>query len=62
MKIPMAVVGPLNLKGKYAKGGDYTTMYTRGTLAMSMNRGITAGYLVVSKSFRQELSKSIFYF
>tara|TARA_B000000557_G_C20784301_1_gene447960 strand:- start:194 stop:1330 length:1137 start_codon:yes stop_codon:yes gene_type:complete len=62
MKIPMAVVGPLNLKGKYAKGEFCIPLCTlEGTLAMSMNRGITAGNYsggFISNHFRQELSRS----
>ena len=39
MKIPMAVVGPMTIDGKYAKGDFCVPVCTlEGTLAMSMNR------------------------
>ena len=43
MKVPMAVVGPMTIDGKYAKGEFCVPVCTlEGTLAMSMNRGIYA--------------------
>ena len=46
MKVPMAVVGPMIIDGKYAKGEFCVPLCTlEGTLAMSMNRGIYASAL-----------------
>ena len=41
LNLPMAVVGPLLLDGKYAQGEFCVPICTvEGTLAMSMNRGM----------------------
>ncbi len=62
MKLPMAVVGPLRLKGSYADGEFCIPLCTlEGTLSMSMNRGISASNYsggFISRHFRQELSRS----
>ena len=62
MKIPMAVVGPLNINGTYANGDFIITLCTlEGTLAASMNRGIYASTLsggTTVRHFRQELSRA----
>ena len=62
MKIPMAVVGPMIIDGKYAKGEFCVPVCTlEGTLAMSMNRGIYASALsggIKVNHFRQELSRA----
>ncbi len=62
MKIPMAIVGPLRLKGSYADGEFCIPICTlEGTLSMSMSRGISASNYsggFTSKHFRQELSRS----
>ena len=62
MQIPMAIVGPALIDGKYAKGKFPIPICTiEGTLAASMNRGLYASALcggVKVKHFRQELSRS----
>jgi hydroxymethylglutaryl-CoA reductase (NADPH) len=62
MKVPMAVVGPMTIDGKYAKGDFCVPVCTlEGTLAMSMNRGIYASALsggIKVNHFRQELSRA----
>jgi hydroxymethylglutaryl-CoA reductase (NADPH) len=62
MKIPMAVVGPLNINGTYANGDFMIPLCTlEGTLAASMNRGIYASTLsggTTVRHFRQELSRA----
>ena len=62
MKVPMAVVGPMVLDGKYARGEFCVPICTlEGTLAMSMNRGIYASALsggIKVNHFRQELSRA----
>ena len=62
MKIPMAIVGPVTIDGKYAKGKFPIPLCTiEGTLAASMNRGLYASSLcggMKVKHFRQELSRS----
>ena len=62
MKVPMAVVGPMTIDGKYAKGDFCVPVCTlEGTLAMSMNRGIYASALsggIKANHFRQELSRA----
>ena len=62
MKIPMAVAGPLIIKGDYAKGEYYVPLCTlEGTLALSMRRGMVAtsrsGGIQV-KHVKQELSRA----
>ena len=43
MKIPMAIAGPLQLDGHYAKGEFFVPICTlEGTLAISMTRGMYA--------------------
>jgi hydroxymethylglutaryl-CoA reductase (NADPH) len=62
MPIPMAVTGPLQLKGTYAQGEFYLPICTlEGTLVLSMTRGLLAfsqagGCKTVH--LRQELSRS----
>ena len=62
MKLPMAIVGPATVEGKYAKGQFPIPICTiEGSLAASMNRGLYAssfcgGFKV--RHFRQELSRS----
>ena len=62
MQVPMAVVGPLLLKGSYANGEFCIPLCTlEGTLAMSMNRGIYASTIsggTKVRHFRQELSRA----
>ena len=62
MKVPMAVVGPMIIDGRYAKGEFCVPLCTlEGTLAMSMNRGIYASALsggIKVNHFRQELSRA----
>ena len=62
MKVPMAIVGPMIVDGKYAKGEFCVPVCTlEGTLAMSMNRGILASALsggIKVNHFRQELSRA----
>ena len=62
MKIPMAIVGPAMINGKYANGKFSIPLCTiEGTLAASMNRGLYASSLcggINVKHFRQELSRS----
>lgn len=62
MKIPMAIVGPALINGKYANGNFSIPLCTiEGTLAASMNRGLYASSLcggINVKHFRQELSRS----
>ena len=62
MQIPMAIVGPVTIDGKYAKGKFPIPLCTiEGTLAASMNRGLYASSLcggMKVKHFRQELSRS----
>ena len=62
MQIPMAIVGPAIIDGKYAKGKFPIPLCTiEGTLAASMNRGLYASSLcggMKVKHFRQELSRS----
>ena len=58
----MAIVGPMIVDGKYAKGEFCVPVCTlEGTLAMSMNRGILASALsggIKVNHFRQELSRA----
>tara|TARA_Y100001970_G_C14109419_1_gene790006 strand:+ start:62 stop:1222 length:1161 start_codon:yes stop_codon:yes gene_type:complete len=62
MQIPMAIVGPAVIEGKYANGKFPIPICTiEGTLAASMNRGLYASSLcggMKVKHFRQELSRS----
>ena len=62
MQIPMAIVGPITIDGKYAKGKFPIPLCTiEGSLAASMNRGLYASSLcggMKVKHFRQELSRS----
>ena len=62
MKIPMAIVGPASIQGKYANGNFSIPLCTiEGTLAASMNRGLYASSLcggIKVKHFRQELSRA----
>jgi hydroxymethylglutaryl-CoA reductase (NADPH) len=62
MQIPMAIVGPVTIDGKYAKGKFPIPLCTiEGSLAASMNRGLYASSLcggMKVKHFRQELSRS----
>ena len=62
MNIPMAVVGPLSIKGTYAKGDFVIPLCTlEGSLAASMNRGIYASTVsggTTVRHFRQELSRA----
>ena len=62
MKIPMAIVGPAMINGKYANGKFSIPLCTiEGTLAASMNRGLYVSSLcggINVKHFRQELSRS----
>jgi len=62
MKIPMAVAGPLSIKGKYADGEYYVPICTlEGSLAISMTRGMYATYKsggINVRHIKQELSRS----
>ena len=62
MKIPMAVTGPLLIKGTFAKGEYYVPLCTlEGTLTMSMTRGLYLTYLcggIKTRHIKQELSRS----
>ena len=62
MKIPMSVVGPAMINGKYANGEYSIPLCTiEGTLAASMNRGLYASSLsggINVKHYRQELSRA----
>ena len=65
LNLPMAVVGPLLLDGKYAQGEFCVPICTvEGTLAMSMNRGMyatrTSGGIRV-RHVRQEISRAPFF-
>ena len=62
MKIPMAVAGPMQLDGQYAKGEFFVPICTlEGTLAISMTRGMYAssesGGIRV-RHVKQELSRA----
>ena len=62
MKIPMALAGPLQVDGGYAKGEYYVPLCTlEGTLAISMTRGMVAtkrcGGIRVNH-IKQELSRA----
>ena len=62
MKIPMALAGPLQVDGRYAKGEYYVPLCTlEGTLAISMTRGMVAtkrcGGIRVNH-IKQELSRA----
>ena len=62
MKIPMALAGPLQIDGGYAKGEYYVPLCTlEGTLAISMTRGMVAtkrcGGIRVNH-IKQELSRA----
>ena len=62
MNIPMAIAGPLNINGDYAKGEFHVPICTlEGTLALSMNRGMMAAQRsggVTVKHIKQELSRA----
>ena len=62
MNIPMAIAGPLNLEGQYAKGEFYVPICTlEGTLAISMSRGMYASSLsggIQVMHTKQELSRA----
>ena len=62
MNIPMAIAGPLNINGKYAKGQFFVPVCTlEGSLVLSMSRGMYASGLsggVTVKHYRQELSRA----
>tara|TARA_B110000444_G_C18782637_1_gene568257 strand:- start:144 stop:1295 length:1152 start_codon:yes stop_codon:yes gene_type:complete len=62
MKLPMAVAGPVDLKGDYAKGEFMVPICTlEGTLSASMNRGMYATSLsggITTQHYRQELSRA----
>ena len=62
MSMPMAVAGPLQLKGQYADGEFLVPLCTvEGTLAMSMSRGMYASALsggIRTRYLKQELSRA----
>lgn len=62
MKLPMAIAGPLDLKGEYANGEYMVPICTlEGTLSASMNRGMYATSLcdgITTQHYRQELSRA----
>jgi len=62
VRIPMAVTGPLLIKGTYANGVFYVPLCTlEGTLTMSMTRGLFATYLsggIKTVHLKQEISRS----
>lgn len=62
MNIPMAITGPLQISGTYAKGEFYIPLCTlEGTLTMSMTRGLFLTYLsggIKTRHVKQELSRS----
>ncbi len=62
MNVPMAIAGPLNINGKYAKGQFFVPVCTlEGSLVLSMSRGMYASGLsggVTVKHYRQELSRA----
>ncbi len=62
MNIPMAIAGPLNIKGKYAKGQFFVPVCTlEGSLVLSMSRGMYASSIsggTTVKHYRQELSRA----
>ena len=62
MKIPMAITGPLQLDGHYAKGEFFVPICTlEGTLAISMTRGMYASSVsggIRVRHVKQELSRA----
>jgi hydroxymethylglutaryl-CoA reductase (NADPH) len=62
MKIPMAVAGPMQLDGQYAKGEFFVPICTlEGTLAISMTRGMYASSIsggIRVRHVKQELSRA----
>ena len=62
MKIPMAVAGPMQLDGQYAKGEFFVPICTlEGTLAISMTRGMYASSKsggIRVRHVKQELSRA----
>jgi len=62
MPIPMAIAGPLVVKGEYAKGSFTVPVCTlEGTLAISMSRGMYASALsggISTQYIKQELSRA----
>ena len=62
MSMPMAVAGPMHLKGQYAEGEFLVPLCTvEGTLAISMSRGMYASTLsggINIRYMKQELSRA----